>query len=91
MARISMVTRTIKGTKAKVVCARISNMDVYTKTVTLSGVYKDDTALTKAVAKAVNTDDEKFVKVLESETFETLYGMTEQKFIENAEILPERK
>ena len=44
----------------------------------------------KAVEKVVNSDAEKVVHVVATEEVETLYGMTEQKFIELAEVLPPR-
>ena len=44
----------------------------------------------KAVEKVVNSDAEKAVHVVNIEEVETLYGMTEQKFIELAEVLPPR-
>ena len=44
----------------------------------------------KQVESVINTDEVKAVHVVRIEIEETLYGMDEQKFIENAEILPPR-
>ena len=91
MARVSMVTRTITGTKVNVLCLNIETAEPFNKEVTLSGTFKDAKSLMKAVEKAVNSDTEKAVHVVESTEFETLYGMPEQKFIELADVLPPRK
>ena len=47
-------------------------------------------ALLKKARPLVETDTIKAVHVVDTEEVETLYGMTEQEFIENAQILPPR-
>lgn len=90
MARAPMVTRTITTTKATVLCVNIKLEQPVTKEVVLPRTYKDDAKLLKAVENLVNTDELKAVHIVGTEIVETLYGMSEQKFIETAEILPPR-
>ena len=40
--------------------------------------------------KVINSDTDKAVHIVDSEEIETLYGMTEQEFIEKAKVLPPR-
>lgn len=84
MARKPMVTRTIKSTKCVVLCANVTSCKMENKVVTLARTYKDNAKLRKALEEVVNTDEVKFVHVVSQEEVETLYGMSEQKFIENA-------
>ena len=91
MARQPMVTRTITVTKAKVLCLDIEKQEPFETTVTLPRTYKDERKMLKKIEAIVNSASVKAVHVIGTETEEFLYGMTEQKFIENAEILPERK
>lgn len=91
MARIPQVTRTIQTTKANIMCLNIEKGEPFTQEVTLPRTYKDDKAILKAAEKVVNSNTVKAVHVVSAEVQETLYGMTEQRFIELAEILPPRK
>ena len=45
----------------------------------------------KVIASIVDNASVKAVHVISTSTEEILYGMTEQKFIETADILPPRK
>lgn len=90
MARKPMVTRTIQTTKTDVMCLNVETGNPETKTVILGGTYKDNKNLLKAVKEVIETDAIKAVHIVSTKVNETLYGMTEQKFIENAEILPPR-
>lgn len=91
MARVPQVTRTIQTTKAAVMCLDIEKGEPFNQEVTLPRVYKDDKAILKQVEKVVNSDTVKAVHIVDSKVEETLYGMTEQRFIELAEVLPPRK
>ena len=87
MARTRMVTRNIKFTKVKATVYSIEKDEIQTLEYKLSGELSADDAL-KAIAK-----DHKEVlplKVTEVEVQEELYGMTVEKFLELAEILPPR-
>lgn len=90
MARTPMVTRTIVTTKAVIMCLDVEAGEPFNKEVTLPRTYKDEKALLKKVKPLVETDTIKAVHVVDTEEVETLYGMTEQEFIENAQILPPR-
>lgn len=91
MARAPKVTRTIQTTHANVLCMDIENREPCNKDVVLPRTYKDENALLKAVKKVVETDTIKAVQVVDTKVVETLYGMSEQDFIEHATILPPRK
>lgn len=90
MARIPMVTRTIKTTKVTVMCLNVVQGEPYTKTVTVTRTYKDDNALLKVVKSIIETDELKAVHIVAKEEIETLYGMSENDFIEHATVLPKR-
>ena len=87
MARKPMVTRTIVTTKVNVLCLDIQSAEPFNKEVTLPRTYKDEKKLLKKVEEVVNTDDVKAVHIVDKTEVETLYGMTEQDFIDNATIL----
>lgn len=90
MARERMVTRTVVATEVTALCLNIETAEPFNKTVILSGTFKDKQAIEKAAKKAIDTDLEKCVTVVEYTEKETLYGMPEQKFIELAKVLPPR-
>ena len=91
MARKPMVTRTIKTTNVDIMCLNVQTGEPSTVSVTLGGVYKDEKAILKAAKAIVETDVIKGVHIVNTEINEALYGMTEQQFVENAEILPPRE
>lgn len=90
MARERMVTRTVVATEVNALCLNIETAEPFNKTVILSGTFKDKQAIEKAAKKAIDTDLEKCVTVVEYTEKETLYGMSEQQFIELAKVLPPR-
>ena len=91
MARKPMVTRTLLTTKANVMCLNILSGEAENKVVTVPRTYKDDKALLKAVTPIVEAEENiKAVHIVHSEVIETLYGMTEQEFMERAVVLPPR-
>ena len=87
MARKPMVTRTIVTTKVNVLCLDIKSAEPFNKVVTLPRTYKDEKQLLKKVEEIVNTDEVKAVHVVAKTEVETLYGMSEQDFINNAVVL----
>lgn len=91
MARTPQVTRTIQTTKVNVLCLNIKDGNPFNQTVVLPRTYKDDKHMLKAVEKVINSESVKAVHVVDSVVEETLYGMSEQKFIELATVLPPRK
>lgn len=89
--RKPMVTRTIMTTEVQVLCVDIEKSETVTKTVTLPRTYKDEKAILKKITDIGALDSVKPVHVISTEVHETLYGMSEEKFIENAEQLPPRE
>lgn len=87
MARKRMVTRTITSTKAKATVYNIEKDEIQTLEYKLAGELSADDAL-KAITK--EHTDVRPLKVTEVTVQEELYGMSEEKFIELAEILPAR-
>lgn len=90
MARIPMVTRTIIATKANVMCLDVQEGEPFNKVVTVPRTYKDSEALLNKVKPLIETDTVKAVHIVDSEEIKTLYGMTEQEFIQYAKVLPPR-
>ena len=90
MARVPMVTRTIITTKANVLCLDVQAGEPCNKVVTVPRTYKDGETLMKKVRTLLETDTLKAVHIVDKEEIETLYGMTEQEFIEHAKVLPPR-
>lgn len=88
MARTPMVTRTIQTTKANVLCLNIVDGEPFNKVVTLPRTYKDENAMLKVISKMVDNDEVKAVHVVDSYVEETLYGMSEQRFIDLAQVMP---
>ena len=90
MGRIRMVTRTVDITVAKVMCLNMESMQGEVCTFELSGLYNDNDSVMKNVKKLYETDTIKPVAVVDTETKEVLYGMTELDFIKLAKVLPPR-
>ncbi len=90
MARVPMVTRTITATKVNVMCLDIESGEPCNKDTLVLRTYKDDEALLKKVKEVLETETLKPVHIVDKKEIETLYGMTEQEFIEHAKILPPR-
>lgn len=88
MARKRMVTRTITFTTVKATVYCISSDEIKTVEYKLFGGLTSDESL-KIITK--EHEDVRPLKVTEATVKEELYGMSEEKFIELAEILPKRK
>lgn len=89
MSRIPMVTRTIQTTTVKALCVDVDKQWLYSDEFVLSGTYKDDKSLLKAL-ESVEDEGHKIVHVVSSDVVETLYGMTEQEFVSTAKKMPPR-
>ena len=87
MARKRMVTRTITFTTVKATVYDIASDEIKTVEYNMSGELSTDVAL-KIIAK--EHEEVKPLKVIEASVNEELYGMSEEKFIELAEIMPSR-
>lgn len=90
MARQPMITRTVTTTKAKVLCLDINEQKPFEQEVVLPRTYKDERSMLKRIKPMLENDNVKVVLVKETTTEETLYGMTEQEFIDSATKLPPR-
>ena len=90
MARIPIVSRTITTTKVTAMCCNITTGETETKVITVPRTYKDEKKLLKVAKELAETDELKVVHIVDTEVEETLYGMTEAEFIENAQVLPPR-
>lgn len=90
MARVPMVTRTIVATKANVMCLDVQAGEPFNKEITVPRTYKDTESLLKKVKPLIETETIKAVHIVDAEEIETLYGMTEQEFIQYAKVLPPR-
>lgn len=90
MAR-NLITRTIKSTKVNALCLDIVTAEPFNESFNLAGTYKDTAKIKKVLEKQYNNDEHVIAHIVDVEELNTLYGMSEQKFIENAEVLPPRK
>ena len=90
MARQPMITRTIQTTKATVLCIDLANEQPFTQEVVLPRTYKDERSMMKKIKTIVENDHVKAVNVRNVVVESTLYGMTEQEFINVANVLPSR-
>lgn len=91
MARIPMVTRTLTSTKASILLVNVGEDSTYVEEVIVPRTYKSEEKLLKVIRELRETDNEKVVAVKSSETISNLYGMTEDTFMEHAEIIPNKK
>ena len=87
MARVPSVTRTITTTKVNALCLNLVSTEPFNKVFVLPRTYKDNKKLEKALSDLIDDDTTKFVHAVDTEEVETLYGMTEQEFINSAKIL----
>lgn len=86
-----MVTRTIITTKATALCLNLETAEPYNETINLSGTFKSKKDVLKAFSKAYDEEDvKKAVSIVDYAEEETLYGMTEQSFLQYAKVLPKR-
>ena len=71
-------------------CLDVQKGEPFNESVTVPRTYKDDEALLKKVRPLLETETVKAVHIVDKEEIETLYGMTEQEFIQHAKVLPPR-
>lgn len=90
MARKPQVTRTITTTVASLFCVNTEDGTTFEQSLTLPRTYKDEKKLMKAVENALEGEPIKAVVINSYEVKETLYGMTEEEFIQYARVLPPR-
>lgn len=90
MARERMVTRTINEYSVTVLCVDTFKAELSTRTVKLTGEYKDESEILSCVQDKYNLDTFKIVSVQSVVVEEKLYGMPEVEFIRFARELPPR-
>ena len=90
MPRKPMVTRSFKAVDCHVLCLNIETKETDDVSLTLYGHFSSEEKLRKAVRQKLETPSIRVVEVSASDTYEQLLGMSEEKFIENAQILPPR-
>lgn len=88
--RKPMVTRTMKTMKINVLCLNVETAEPFNTEVVLPRVINDQKKLMDKVHEVVDSDTVKAVHIVDTEVVETLYGMTEEAFIQMAEVLPPR-
>lgn len=90
--RERMVTRTVKVSDVTCMMVNVDTKEVFEKTVRLPGKFKILEAAKAAVDKAYeNMPAIKPIEVTNIHTEIILYGMSEQDFVNAAEVLPPRK
>lgn len=89
MARQRMVTRTVEQANVTVLCVNPKTREVCDKTFAISATIPED-KVCKYLAKSNPDSEYNYVAVTSYTVTEILYGMTEEKFISLAEILPPR-
>lgn len=91
MPRKNQVTRTMKTTRATVLCLDVLTAEPQNITVTVPRTYPDEKALMKVIKPTLETESLKAVKVVDTEVVETLYTMDEDYFIAHANPVEPRK
>ena len=84
MARVPVVTRTIKSTKCIIMGVDIQTGEVENKAIILPRTYADDAKMLRKAKEKAETETFKVVQVVSYEVLEQKYGMPEEKFVELA-------
>lgn len=84
------VTRTVLSTKCTCLVVDLTTKETAEEVITIPRTYDNAAAALKFIIKHYDSDKKKCVLVSSMEVEEKLYGMSETKFIENAEVLPPR-
>lgn len=85
--RQNWITRTIKGTKVKALFVNTVDHTTSVKELTIPRTYDTPAAVLKIVQKFFDTEAEKAVSIVETETTKARYGMLESDFIKVAVVL----
>lgn len=84
MPRKQVVTRKLKGVKAKVLQLDLKAETVFEKELFIAGSYKTVYNLLKALQRTYDTKTVKVMKVISFESVNKLYGMTAEDFYTKA-------
>lgn len=82
-----MITRTINKTSCIMVVFDVTTNQPTEREATIAGTFKTDEDLTAKLKDLYETETEKVVHVKDVNVISELYGMTEQTFLDNAEII----
>lgn len=85
--RQNWITRTIKGTKVKALFVNTVNQTTEVKELTIPRTYETPAAVLKIIQKYFDTETEKVVSIVDTETIKRRYGMLESDFIKVAVVL----
>ena len=85
MAKQKYLTRTMKSTRASILCMDIETAEPMNETGVLAGKYNTDHDILKQAKKQIENDRVKCVAVANSQTETALYRMSEDFFLANAE------
>lgn len=85
--RQNWVTRTIKGTKVKALFVNTVDQTTSVKELTIPRTYETPAAVLKIIQKYFDTETEKAVSIVDTETIKHRYGMLESDFIKMAVVL----
>lgn len=91
MYKPKYVTRTIKTKKATVLWVDLETNETYVSDVDVPGHLSSEDKIIEYVRRICDTSRYKSVHIVCVAEKEALYKMTEEDFIENAEIVVERK
>lgn len=87
MPRKRVVTRTLTGTVVTANVADLVDNTIKEISATLSGEYKSNDKLLKAMQKAYDSDTQKVLQITSTQQVTHKYGMSETEFLANAEIM----
>ena len=90
MAKEKMITRTIKSTSVTAFVFDLESCKVNEREYNVPGTYESKKELVLALREMFDNEKESVTAVKAYFVKETLYGMTEKFFMDNAIILPPR-
>lgn len=85
MAKTKYLTRTMKSTRASILCMDIETAEPLNKTVVLAGTFKTEAQILKEAKKLIEDDRIKAVSVSAVQTESGVYRMPEATFLSLAE------
>lgn len=81
------ITRSLIATHCIALMLNLETEAPFTRDITIEGDYKSIDLLNKALARQLNTETERFIRVKLSETVYKTYAMPVSKFIANADVI----
>lgn len=87
MARVPVVSRTIKSTVVQAMAVDVETGEVLIKTYVLSRTYKNNDLILKKLRKLHETDTIKIVQIMEAKVEVHKYSMSEDTYIANATVV----